>query len=203
MRLVVAALLCFAHVSLAVAATPYAVDLGKSQLGFIANQSGGDFEGRFGKFNAKIAFADADLSGSCFDVDVDLNTVDTGDDERDEALRGPDLFDIAKYPKAHFISTSFTRKASGQYEAAGKLTIRDVTRDIVVPFSFATATEGGKSVATLKGGVTLDRLDYGVGQGDWKDTTWVAKDVRVKFDLRLTPRAATPTDKPVKSKTTG
>ncbi|HSD74085.1 MAG TPA: YceI family protein [Steroidobacteraceae bacterium] len=202
MRLLAATIVCLAPVSVALAATPYAVDAGRSQLGFVAIQSGGDFEGRFSKFTAKIAFADADLPGSCFDVDVDMGSVDTGDDDRDEALRGPDLFDVAKFPKGHFITTGVTRKAAGQYEAKGKLTIRDVTRDIVVPFTFATSSEGGKSVAALKGGVTLDRLDYGVGQGDWKDTTWVAKEVRVKFDLRLTPRPTPPADKPVKSKAT-
>jgi polyisoprenoid-binding protein YceI len=200
MRLLAAPLLCLALVNVGLAATPYAVDAGRSQLGFIANQSGGDFEGKFGKFTAKIAFADADLSGSCFDVDVDMSSVDTGDDDRDDALRGQDLFDVAKYPKAHFITSGFTRKAAGQYEAKGKLTIRDVTRDVVVPFSFATQSEGGKPVATLKGGVTLDRFDYGVSQGDWKDTTWVAKEVRVKFDLRLTPRAPASADKPAQSK---
>jgi polyisoprenoid-binding protein YceI len=202
MRLLAATILCLAHVSLASAATPYTVDAGHSQLGFIANQSGGDFEGRFSKYAARIAFAEADLPGSSFDVDVEMSSVDTGDDDRDDALRGSDLFDVSRFPKAHFVTTGFTRKAAGQYEAKGKLTIRDVTRDIVLPFSFATSSEGGKSVAALKGGVTLDRLDYGVGQGDWKDTTWVARDVRVKFDLRLTADPATPANKPAASKAT-
>jgi polyisoprenoid-binding protein YceI len=69
-----------------------------------------------------------------------------------------------------------------------------------VPFSFANGNESGKAVATLKGGVTLNRLDYGVGQGDWKDTTLVGNEVRVKFDLRLTPRGGQPADKTAQSK---
>ncbi len=200
----VAALLCCAHLSPALAATAYTVDGGHSSLGFTANQSGGDVDGRFEKFTARIVFADADLAGSSFEVEVDMASINTQDDERDTALRGEDLFDVSKYPKSRFTTTRFTRKAPGQYEVAGKLTIRDVTRDIVMPVSFATVTEGGKSVARLKGGVTLNRLDYGVGQGDWKDTTWVADEVRVKFDLRLLPQAAppNPADKPVKSKAT-
>jgi polyisoprenoid-binding protein YceI len=197
MRLLAAALLV-THLGLSSAATTYAVDSGPSHLGFTANQSGGDFEGQFDKFTAQIAFADNDLGGSHFDVEVDTGSVSTGDDERDTALRSPDLFDVERYPKAHFASTRFTRKAAGQYEVAGKLTIRDVTRDIVVPFSFTN--ESGKTGATLKGDVTLKRLDYGVGQGDWKDTTWVANEVRVKFDLRLTPRGAPTTDKTAQSK---
>ncbi|HJS21892.1 MAG TPA: YceI family protein [Steroidobacteraceae bacterium] len=199
MRLL-AALLLLAPLGVASAATQYAVDAGRSHLGFTANQSGGDFDGQFDKFTAKIVFADADLAGSQFDVAVDAASVNTQDDERDTALRGADLFDVERYPKARFVSTRFTRKSAGQYEVAGKLTIRDVTRDIVVPFSFATASEGGKPTATLKGSATLNRLDYGVGQGDWKDTTWVANEVRVKFDLRLTPRAEAPPEKSAQSR---
>ena len=199
MRLLAASLLV-THLGLSSAATTYAVDNGHSHLGFTANQSGGDFEGQFDKFTAQIAFAENDLAGSHFDVEVDTGSVSTGDDERDTALRSTDLFDVEHYPKAHFVSTRFTRKAAGQYEAAGKLTIRDVTRDVVVPFSFANGNQSGKAVATLKGGVTLNRLDYGVGQGDWKDTTLVANQVRVKFDLRLTPRGGAPADKTAQSK---
>jgi polyisoprenoid-binding protein YceI len=195
-----AALLLLGHAGLGFAATPYAVDASRSQLGFTANQSGGDFDGQFDKFTAAITFADADLAGSHFDVEVDTSSVSTQDDDRDDALRSGDLFDVEHYPNAHFVSTRFARKAAGQYEVAGKLTIRDVTREVVVPFSFATASEAGKPVAALKGGVTLNRLDYGVGQGDWKDTTWVANEVRVKFDLRLTPRAEKPTDKTAQSR---
>jgi len=103
-------------------------------------------------------------------------------------LRDKDLFDSAKYPTARFVTSAFTRKAAGQYEATGKLTIRDVTHEIHLPFTFQTAQEGGKAVAWLKGGVTVNRLDYGVGQGDWKDTSVVANEVRVKFELRLLPK---------------
>lgn len=201
MRLLAAAIL-LAHATLGMAATPYAVDAGHSHVGFTAIQSGGDVDGQFERFSATIVFADADLAGSRFDVEVDLGSVNTQDDERDAALTGEDLFNVEKHPKAHFVTTRFTRKAAGQYEAAGKLTIRDVTRDIVLPFSFTTLKEGGKPVAALKGGVTLKRLDYGVGQGDWKDTTWVENEVRVKFDLRLTPCADAPADKPVQPKAT-
>ncbi len=198
MRLVIATLLWLAHSSSALAATAYTMDPSRSSLGFTANQSGGDFDGRFEKFSAKIVFADADLAGSSFDVEVDLQSVDTGDDDRDTALRSEDLFGVTKFPRSHFVATGFTRKAQGQYEAAGKLTIRDVTREIRVPFSFTTTTEGGKPVAWLKGGVTLNRLDYGVGQGDWKDTTWVENEVKVKFELRLLQDGAPskPVDKP-------
>jgi polyisoprenoid-binding protein YceI len=172
----------------AAGATNYAMDPAKSWLGFTAKQSGGDVDARFEKFSAQIAFADANLAASRFDVQVTTQSVNSQDSDRDTVLRDKDLFDAAKYPTAHFVTSAFTRKAAGQYEATGKLTIRDVTRDIRLPFTFQAAQEGGKTVAWLKGGVTVNRLDYGVGQGDWKDTSVVANEVRVRFELRLLPK---------------
>ena len=172
----------------AAGATNYAMDPAKSWLGFTAKQSGGDVDARFEKFSAQIAFADANLASSRFDVQVTTQSVNSQDSDRDTVLRDKDLFDSAKYPTAHFVTSAFTRKAAGQYEATGKLTIRDVTHEIRLPFTFQTAQEGGKAVAWLKGGVTVNRLDYGVGQGDWKDTSVVANEVRVKFELRLLPK---------------
>jgi len=175
--------------SVSVAAQKYAMDPAKSTLGFTATQTGADFDGRFDKFRAEVAFADSDLAGSKFDVVVETASVNTTDDDRDSTLRGADLFSVEKFPTGHFVTSSFVRAASGGYEAIGKLTIRDVTRDIRVPFTFQQSTEGGKPVAWLKGGAKLKRLDYGVGQGEWKDTAWVGNDVKVSFSLRLTPAA--------------
>ncbi len=169
-------------------APPYSVDPAKSWLGFTAKQSGGDVDGRFDKFSAQIFFADANLAASHFDVQVTTQSVNTQDSDRDTVLRDKDLFDSTKYPTAHFVTSAFTRKAAGEYEATGKLTVRDVTREVRLPFTFQAVQEAGKPVAWLKGGVTVNRLDYGVGQGDWKDTSVVGNEVRVRFELRLLPK---------------
>jgi polyisoprenoid-binding protein YceI len=172
----------------AAGATTYAMDPAKSWLGFTAKQSGGDVDARFEKFAAQIAFSDTNLAASRFDVQVTTESVNSQDSDRDTVLRDKDLFDSKKYPTAHFVTSAFARKATGQYETTGKLTIRDVTREIHLPFTFQTAQEGGKPVAWLKGGVAVNRLDYGVGQGDWKDTSVVGNEVRVRFELHLLPK---------------
>jgi polyisoprenoid-binding protein YceI len=76
-------------------------------------------------------------------------------------------------------------KTASGYEAVGKLTIRDITRELHVPFSFRTASEQGVNVGYMSGKTSLRRLDYGVGQGDWKATDQVGNDVGVAFELRL------------------
>ena len=68
----------------------------------------------------------------------------------------------------------------------GKLTLRGVTHDIHVPFALRTATEQGKPVGYLTGKTTIKRLEFGVGQGDWKSTEWVGDDVTISYSVRLT-----------------
>jgi polyisoprenoid-binding protein YceI len=114
--------------------------------------------------------------------------MDTGDKERDDTLRGPDLFDVQKFPQARFTATQFAKTAT-RYEAIGKLTLRGVTRDQHIPFTFRTADEQGHAVGYLSGKTTIKRLDFGVGQGDWKSTEWVGNDVTVSYSVRLVPAA--------------
>ncbi len=114
-----------------------------------------------------------------------MTSLDSGDKDRDDTLRGSDLFDVAKNPQARFTSTQIVKTANG-YDAVGKLTLRGVSRDTHVPFTLRTATEQGKSVSYLTGKTTIKRLEFGVGQGDWKSTEWVGDEVTVTYSVRLT-----------------
>lgn len=167
------------------AAPGWRVDTAKSRLGFTAIQAGAKFDGEFRKFSADIRFDGKDLANSRFVVEVDMASVDTLSKDRDDMLRSSDMFDVARWRVARFVTTGFTHKGGSAYEAEGKLTIRDVTHTIRLPFTFKITAEGSSQAATLRGGVTIHRLDYGVGQGDLKDTMWVGDEVGVKFSLRI------------------
>jgi polyisoprenoid-binding protein YceI len=175
---------CGARAADAAGSTHYALDPAKSSLEFTFTQAGAANKGRFTRFQVALDFAADNLAASRLDVTVEMNSTDTGDQERDDTLKGADLFAVAKFPQAHFAASQINRTASG-YEAVGKLTIRGVTRDARVPFSFRTATENGAAVGYMSGKTSVRRLDYGVGQGDWKATDQVGNDVAVSFTLRL------------------
>lgn len=178
---------------LAMAATPasapahYTLDPARSLLRFAFVQAGANNSGRFGKFTADVLFAPDNLAASKINVTIDIASLDTGDMERDDTLKGADLFDVKKFPQARFVSGKLTQTAQGRYEALGKLTIRNVTRDIRVPLSFQPKLEGGKTFGYMTGRAVLKRLDFGVGQGEWKSTEWVNDEVNVTFNLRLQP----------------
>jgi polyisoprenoid-binding protein YceI len=180
---VLAALAAPAH-----AATGWVTDPAHSRLEFVATQSGGEFQGRFNRFDADIVFDPRDLAGSRFHVTIQTASADTQDETRDKALVGDDFFAAGRWPTATFDATRFAASAGGQYEARGRLTIRGISRDVKVLFTFrpAPAADG----AVLSGGATIRRLDFGVGQGEWQDTKWVGNDVRIVFELVLKPGTA-------------
>jgi polyisoprenoid-binding protein YceI len=169
----------------AAAGRHYTLDAAKSSLQFIFLQAGAQNSGRFPRFAVALDFPGADPAGGRLDVIVEVAALDTGDKDRDDTLKSDDLFAVKKFPQAHFSATQIARTAAG-FEAAGKLTIRGVTRAASVPFTFREATEGGTTVGYMAGKTVVRRLDYGVGQGDWKATDQAGNDVTVSFNLRLT-----------------
>jgi len=166
----------------------YVLDPAKGSLEFNFDQAGAQNKGKFTRFQVSFDFSPDSLAASRLEVTVEMNSANTGDQERDDTLRGADLFAVAKFPQAHFSASQFTRTASG-FEALGKLTLRGVTRDVRVPFTFRNATENGVAVGYMSGKTTLRRLDFGVGQGDWKATDQLGNEVGVSFALRLTAAA--------------
>jgi polyisoprenoid-binding protein YceI len=155
-----------------------------SRLEFVGVQAGAEFKGVFHKFTALIDFAPDALATAHFDVQIDLNSLDTMDKDRDKTMRGPDIFDIAHFPTAHYVTRSFTKTATG-YTAAGALTLHGVTKDVPIDFQFVPAPGQPR----LEGTAKLKRLDFGVGQGDWKSTEWVGDVVKVGFSLVLKPKS--------------
>jgi polyisoprenoid-binding protein YceI len=152
-----------------------------SRLGFTATQQGAPFDGEFETFRAQVRFSANDLEGSRFTVTVDVASVDTQNAERDETLRGAEFFWADRWPQARFEASEFRRVNDSDYEALGKLTIRDQTHSLTLPFTFSSAG----STAELSGKVSISRLRYGVGQGDWADTRWIGDQVEVSYRLQL------------------
>lgn len=165
------------------AATQWLADPGNSSLEFTAEQAGARFAGSFRRFTPRIEFDPAAAAAGRFVVIVDVASVETRDRDRDEALRGAEFFDVARWPNARYETTRIVALEDGEYEAQGLLTIRDRTREVPLRFRFARAADGS---ARLTGSAKLRRLEFGLGaEGDWRDTRWVGDEVEVRFALRL------------------
>ena len=145
----------------------YTSDPQQSRLEFVGLQAGAEFKGVFHKFSANVDFAPESLADLEIEVQIDLNSVDSLDKDRDTTIRGKDLFEVARFPTAHYVTKTIAKTAAG-YAAVGSLTLHGVTKDVPIEFKFAPGAAGAK----LTGSAKLNRLDFGVGQGDWKSTEY-------------------------------
>lgn len=155
------------------------VQLDKSQISFVSHQMNVPVEGTFGRFNARLAFDPAKPETSHAWLEIDLASVDAGGPEANDEVKSKNWFDVRDYPKASFTSTAIKALGANRYAVIGKLTIKGKTLEQSAP---VTVTLNGNQ-AVIDGAFTLKRLAYGIGGGDWGDTSIVADEVNVKIRL--------------------
>jgi len=167
------------------AAPAWTADPAQSTLSFIGTQQGEKFNGVIKRFRPVIRFAATDLPGSSLDVSMDLTSIDTKSPDRDQALATDAWFDYKHFATATFKSVGALRASAGGATADADLTIRGKTKRIVFPFRWTAAGPN----ATLDARVTLDRIDFGLGTGEWADDSAVGHKVDVIVHLVLKPAA--------------
>lgn len=153
----------------------------QSEITFVSKQMGVPVEGRFRQFDGQIAFEPAKPAATKIAFSVDLASVSIGK-EADAELAKPVWFNTAKFPKATFQSGAVKALGGGKFEIAGKLAIKGVSSDVVVP---VTLTQSG-ATTTATGTFPIKRLGFKIGENEWTDTSMVADEVQVKFKLALT-----------------
>lgn len=153
-----------------------------SALGFIGMSQGAAFDGRFKSFRADIDFDPAYPDAAHFAVKVDLASADSANSERDSTLHGPDFFAATRYPTATWTATKAHSLGGNRYVADGTLNLRGVSKPVRFTFTWTVAAK-----PTLVGETTINRLDFGIGGGQWADTSVIANAVKVQATLHLAP----------------
>jgi len=156
----------------------WTVDPRSSSVGFAFSYDDGEsgptrFEGRFTQWRADIRFDDANLDQSSAVVTIVTSSATDGVEIHDRSLPGPDWFDTTNYPQAVFRTESIRRHGEG-YVAEGTLQIKDRTRDVTLPFTLVISGDR----ATMRGGVTIDRRDFDLGEGTDADDM-ISRDVEI------------------------
>ena len=154
----------------------------QSEIAFTSKQMGVPVDGRFRKFDAQVAFDPKKPEAAKISFSIDLGSAALGAPETEAELIKPEWFSTKLFPQATFASSTVKAAGPGRFEVAGKLTIKGASQDVVVPVALAQA---GAST-TANGMFVIKRLDFRIGDGDWKDTSMVANDVQVRFKLALT-----------------
>ena len=168
------------------AQTKWTTDPMHSFVNFAVKHSGISFvDGSFKKFEGEIVAAKADLTDAKITFSADVASINTSVEMRDNHLKSDDFFNAEKYPKMTFESTSFKKVKNNVYALAGKLTIRDVTKNVTfdVVYGGTAKDQQGNTKAGFLATTKINRLDYNVSY----DPTGagIAKDVLITLNLQF------------------
>jgi polyisoprenoid-binding protein YceI len=170
----------FAAASMAAAGIASAqVDVAKSAITATSKQMNVPVEGKFKKFDAKVAFDPAKPSAGSAQLNIDVGSYDLGDDSYNEQVRGKEWFDTKTYPKATFVSSSISPAGGNKFNVTGTLTIKGKSQQVTFPMTLAQQA----GAQAFDGALPISRLKFDVGTGEWKDTSTVADEVTIKFHI--------------------
>ncbi len=176
--------------SLALAADTFNIDGAHSSANFTVKHMGiSTVHGRFTDVSGTIVFDEKSPEKSSVTAVIKAASVNTDNAMRDKHLGSADFFDSANFPEIKFQSTSVKKVGEGKYVAVGNLTIRDVTKQVEIPFTLATG-KGMKGEARLgvEGTLVINRYDYHVSY----DPTGLGVSKEVNIELSIEAAGAAP-----------
>ena len=170
MRMTAAMLVALLGMASAASAAPqtYDIDPVHSQVGFTVRHFFSKVPGQFKQFSGAILADEKNPAASSVDVTIQTASIFTDNDQRDAHLRSADFFAADSFPAITFKSTKVTPAGKDRYKVAGNLTMRGVSKPVVLDMEFLGKGEvslGGKSMGTRAGfdaTTTVNRQDYGI-----------------------------------------
>lgn len=170
--------------------TKWAIDPAHSEIGFkVKHMMFTNVSGKFTSFNTHIETVEDDFSRSKIQFEADVQSVSTGNADRDGHLLGADFFDAAQYPKITFEGKSFTKIEDGDYELTGDLTLHGVTKPVKL-----SAEYGGLMKdpwGNIKAGFSItgkiNRKDWGLAYNAVLDNGGIllSEDVKLNMEIQL------------------
>lgn len=137
-----------------------------STLAFAGEYDGETFSGTFPEFRTTLRFDPDHPEDARLDVVIPLASVDTNSSERDDTLRDAAFFAVARHPEAHYTAKGFRADGDGGYVAEGTLELRGVSAPVTLRMEWHP---GERPV--LEARASVSRTRFGVGSGDWADTS--------------------------------
>ncbi|MEO8217592.1 MAG: YceI family protein [Acidobacteriota bacterium] len=158
------ALILVALFSVSVSAQTYTVDKAHSSAGFEIRHLLSKVHGRFSDFAGTINADFANPQKSTVEFTINVKSINTDNDQRDNHLRSSDFFDVDKFPQITFKSTSVKAAGKNKYDVTGDFTMRGVTKVITLPVTYlgSMKDQGGKVRAGFETAIELKRSDYGI-----------------------------------------
>lgn len=143
--------------------------------------------GRFTQWSGKLEFNEQDPAGSRVAVSIEAASIDTKEAQRDTHLRSPDFLDAEHFPHITFTSTGVTRRAAGELEVTGDLTIRGVTRTVTLEAEYAGRVKdpwGGERFG-FSARTVINRSDFGLTWNQLLEAGGVAVADRIEINIEI------------------
>lgn len=159
----------------------WTLDAEFSSLGFTIMSQGDETKGVFKKFRGSLNFKE-DWKSTEFTIKIEAASINTSNSIRDESLRGDaEFFEVEKYPEIVY-TTEKVEKSDTAYIAKGTLTMKDVTKEIDLPFKYLGKgqRDGGKEFLIFEGGVKIDRSNFGM-----EPASSISNDVNIRFEAEF------------------
>jgi len=170
-------------------ATAWNIDPAHSNISFEVTHFFTPVSGKFEEYSSEIYFDPGNLSESSIDVEIKVNSINTGNQKRDNHLRSGDFFNAAEYPVITFSSDEIAKTGANTFVARGSLTIKDVTKKVELPFTLLGMKDHpmreGVQVAGIKIDHQVDRTEFKVGVDDWASTAVIGDKVDISIALEL------------------
>jgi polyisoprenoid-binding protein YceI len=172
----------------------WALDNAHSEVDFtIKHMMFSKVNGTFTSFEADIEADPEDLTTANIEFRVDLNSIDTRNNDRDNHLRSADFFDVENHPKMTFKSTKITKKSGSDYEITGDLALHGTTRQETFTATFEGTGKDpwGNEKAGFSAQGTIKRSDYGLTWNAALETGGflVGDDVKVNLEVQAARQA--------------
>ncbi|NTW55893.1 MAG: polyisoprenoid-binding protein [Chlorobiaceae bacterium] len=152
-------------------ASTWTIDPDHSNVGFsIRHLTITNVKGDFLKFNGTVELDDRNVTRSTVEATIDPASISTNVQKRDDHLRGPDFFDVAKYPGMNFVSKKWSTAGKGELRITGDLTIHGITKEVVLhaePFTREVKDPWGNIRRSTSATAKINRRDFGLG---WNQT---------------------------------
>jgi polyisoprenoid-binding protein YceI len=170
----------------------FTIDKAHSEATFQVRHLITKVRGRFSDFEGTIHFDEANPERSSVSFTVKTSSIDTSEPDRDTHLRSADFFSVAEYPTITFTSTRVQRVSGNQFEVAGPLTIRGITKEIAVPVTYLGGAKDpwGKERAGFEAEMTMNRKDFGLSWNAPLETGGFLVGDEVKINLSIQAVAA-------------
>jgi len=172
----------------AFAAEALQIDTGHSSINFrVRHMLISNVPGSITGITGTVNYDDKDVTQSSIDATIKVTTINTANEGRDKDLRGPNFFDTDKFPEAKFVSKRIEKRGDN-YVAIGDLTIKDVTKEIELPFELSKANTPFGPAIGVSASTTINRKDYHINYGRVMDNGGAVVSDEVKLEINLEAR---------------